>query len=85
MFSFGKIIKNNRTKKGYSVRDLIKVLNIKLSTAYITKIELHGEIPTGKIIKGLARALDLDEKELLDIAKEEKLREYLIVLNEKFS
>lgn len=71
-------------RKCGTYNDLIKRLGVKVSRAYITKIKLHSEIPSPDLIIKIADILKMDRLKLLDIARMEKLNEYLRVLNEKY-
>ena len=65
---FGKLIRQARKVKGYSQRDLAKVLGIDFT--YLSKLENNRAdyAPKEEVIRGLARNLDLDEEELIFLA-----------------
>jgi transcriptional regulator with XRE-family HTH domain len=68
--SLGNIILKARKSNNWTARDLIGRLNVKVSPAYLTKIEIHNETPTPEVIKDISRALGLDSSELMSITKE---------------
>ncbi|MHB1217447.1 MAG: AAA family ATPase [Alphaproteobacteria bacterium] len=64
-------VKRLRTERGLTIRDLAAALG--KSVAYLAKIEAQGEIPTPELTYEIARALDADPIELLELAKEVRL------------
>ena len=65
---FGKLIPQARKDKGYSPRELAKLL--KLDFTYLSKLENDraSYAPKEEVIRGLARHLDLDQEELIFLA-----------------
>lgn len=82
--TFGNQIQIARRQKGLTVKAFIDRLGIEVSPAYITKIEIHGEIPRPSLICKMAEILELQEDELLDAAKENKIREFKQTLTKKY-
>jgi transcriptional regulator with XRE-family HTH domain len=66
--SFSELIKEARKAKGYSQRELAKLL--KLDFTYLSKLENDRAeyAPKEEVIRKLARHLDLDEEELIFLA-----------------
>jgi transcriptional regulator with XRE-family HTH domain len=71
--NFGQLIRDLRRQKGLTQRDLAKVLagmGLDADFSYISKIE-NGTVPhppSEKLIRGLAKVLEADPDELLDLA-----------------
>jgi transcriptional regulator with XRE-family HTH domain len=84
MNSFGYKVQTARKKRGWTVRTFVERLGLALSSAYITKIEVHGEIPAPAVTCKIAEVLGIDEAELLEIAKEGKRRNFDEVLEKKY-
>lgn len=65
---FGQLIRQARKDKGYSQRELAKLLQIDFT--YLSKLENNRAdyAPKEEVIRGLARHLDLDEEELIFLA-----------------
>jgi transcriptional regulator with XRE-family HTH domain len=63
--TFGKLIRHARKDKGYSQRQLAKLLG--LDFTYLSKLENNRAdyAPKEEVIRSLARHLDLDEEELI--------------------
>lgn len=66
--SFGQLIRQARKDKGYSQRELAKLLG--LDFTYLSKLENDRAeyAPKEDVIRSLARNLDLDEEELIFLA-----------------
>lgn len=66
--TFGKLIREARKDKGYSQRELSKLLG--LDFTYLSKLENDRTdySPKEDVIRSLARNLDLDEEELIFLA-----------------
>ncbi|MFB2894738.1 helix-turn-helix domain-containing protein [Aerosakkonemataceae cyanobacterium BLCC-F50] len=66
--TFGKLIREARKDKGYSQRELSKLLG--LDFTYLSKLENDRAdySPKEEVIRSLARNLDLDEEELIFLA-----------------
>lgn len=69
--SFARRLRRLRTERGLTVRDLAKAIG--KSAGYIAKIEARGEIPTPELTCELARVLNADPAQLLELAKEARL------------
>ncbi len=88
--SFGELIQRLRKEKNWKVQSFIEKLGPigrdkkKLSPAYITKIEVHGEIPNPEVICKIAEVLGYDLEKLLNSAKQRKLKKYEKSLEEKY-
>ncbi|MGB6373726.1 MAG: AAA family ATPase, partial [Methylocella sp.] len=88
---FARRVKRLRTERGLTIRDLAAALG--KSVAYLAKIEVQGEIPTPKLTYEIARALDAEPIQLLELAKEARLtsvtrdieREYARVIVDQVS
>jgi transcriptional regulator with XRE-family HTH domain len=61
--SFGEVVRRARTNQGYTQRQLAQVCNV--SPMYISQIETKNRVPSFKICRALAQALELDEKQFL--------------------
>lgn len=66
--SFGKLIRKARKDKGFSQRELAKLLSVDFT--YLSKLENDRADypPKEEVIRSLARNLDLDEEELIVLA-----------------
>jgi transcriptional regulator with XRE-family HTH domain len=66
--SFGKLIRKARKDKGFSQRELAKLLEVDFT--YLSKLENDRADypPKEDVIRSLARNLDLDEEELIVLA-----------------
>jgi transcriptional regulator with XRE-family HTH domain len=71
--TFGDIIKSNRLAKSLTLKQLKGQISMWVSEAYLTNIENQGEIPTPKLMRLLALALELDYKTIAQIAINEKV------------
>lgn len=65
---FGNLIQQLRKNKGCTVKELIEKLDGQVSPAYMTKVEVYGEIPSPELICKIADILGHDQKNLLSIA-----------------
>ena len=84
---FGQLIKELRKKKNWTAKDFLEKLNIegsKLSSSYITKIEVYGEIPSPEIICKMADVLLFGVEALVELAKKIKITRFEKSLNEKY-
>jgi len=72
----GAVIKEAREAKGLTQVDLIGDPTIQLSSTYLSKIEVEGEIPTPLVLCLLAKKLGLSVKAVLAIALENKVRKF---------
>jgi ribosome-binding protein aMBF1 (putative translation factor) len=82
--NYGQMVQVARRKKGWTVKTLIERLGHDLSPAYITKIEIHGEIPTPSLTCKIAEVLDIDLMTLVEAAKENKRRMFNEMLDRKW-
>lgn len=85
--TFGEIIKKERNDRDWSVRDFITKLSqlgAEVSPTYITKIEVHGEIPKPELICKIAELFALDYTPLLEAAKKNKMRTFEQLLTKKY-
>ena len=85
--TFGERIKQLRTAEKWTIKELVEKLNKreqKASPAYISKIELHNEIPSPEFICILADLFNVNEEELTDCAKEEKVKYFEESLEKKY-
>ncbi|MBD1923895.1 XRE family transcriptional regulator [Microcoleus sp. FACHB-831] len=65
--SFGQLIRQARKNKGYSQRDLAKLIPVDFT--YLSKLENNRAArPSEEFIRSLAPHLDLDEEELIFLA-----------------
>lgn len=84
MEDFGAIIRRNRKLNGWTIKEFIKNLNFKISIPYVTKIEKYGEIPNPELIVDMAKALELNSAEMLNIARRSKVDQYKKQLDTKY-
>ncbi len=87
--SFGELIQRLRREKGWNVKEFIGKLGKigkqgELSPAYITKIEVYGEIPNPEVICKMATVLKYDTRKLLECAKQHKKRTFSDTLERKY-
>jgi transcriptional regulator with XRE-family HTH domain len=82
--NFGEEIRILRQKKEWTVKQFIEALNKDISPAYITKIEVHGEIPKPELICEIAEVLAADPEKLLAMAQKNKAETYQKQLEEKY-
>ena len=82
--SFGKFVQMHRKKKEWTVKEFIERLGSDVSPAYITKIEVHGEIPSPLFVCKIAEVFDLDTDELWARAKKDKVENFDRNLEKKY-
>jgi ribosome-binding protein aMBF1 (putative translation factor) len=82
--NYGQMVQAARRKKEWTVKTLIERLNGEVSPAYITKVEIHGEIPTPSLTCKIAEVLDIDLMALVEAAKENKRRMFNELLERKW-
>jgi transcriptional regulator with XRE-family HTH domain len=82
--TYGQMIQVARKRKGWTVRTFIERLGGNLSSAYITKIEVHNEIPTPLLTLKMAEVLGIDADILVKIAKTERRRIFDALLERKY-
>lgn len=73
MTRIGTLLRTIRHDRGYTLSQLFRLCNKTVSSSYLNKIEVRGEIPSPVLIRKLAKALKYNEQELLDAAKMDKL------------
>jgi len=83
--TFGENIRLYRQQKGWTVKRFIEELGNNLSATYITKIEIHEEIPSPELTCKIEDIFGLKEQQLLKIAKKTKVKQYRKSLDEKYS
>ena len=82
--TFGETVQAHRKQKGWTVKEFIERLGGDLSPAYVTKIEVHGEIPSPELICKIAGAFNLDEQELLEAAKQIRVQQFEESLDKRY-
>jgi transcriptional regulator with XRE-family HTH domain len=83
--TFGQTIRAAREKKGITQQELLKLIRGKyFSPAYMSKIEVDGAIPSVYRIIDLADVLDLDQRDLWELAKSEKIEAYSLKLSKRY-
>lgn len=82
--AFGEIIQYHRLKNGWTVKEFISKLDMTISPTYVTKIELHNEIPAPEVICAMALILKLDAKKLCAAALENKVQSFKDSLENKY-
>jgi transcriptional regulator with XRE-family HTH domain len=82
--TFGEMVQFYRREKGWTVKEFIEKLGGKLSPTYVTKIEVHGEIPKPEVICKIAGVFGLDEQKLLAAAKELKVQKFEESLEKRY-
>lgn len=83
--TFGSIVQSHRKEKKWTVKAFIEQLGNDISPAYITKIEVYGEIPSPTLICRIAKVFNLEYQYLLGIAKNEKIKIYSDLLEKKYT
>lgn len=73
---FGEIIKQYRIKRGWTQLDLIEKLGVDFSPSYLSKIELHGELPSPEKIMLMAHKLGIDKEYISGVARKEFIDNY---------
>ena len=71
----GEMIKRLRRAKGWSIYQLAEKAGT--TPGYISKIEARGEIPSPRLTKKLALALEIETQELAHLAKSRKIMKYI--------
>lgn len=82
--TFGLLVKTARKERGWTVKELIKRLGGGVSSAYMTKIEIHHEIPSPSFTWKLSEVLGIDLEVLVESAKESKRRMFEELLERKY-
>ena len=89
--SFGQIVQEKRKENGWNVKDFIEKLGVvskegrMISAPYITRIEVHGEIPTPEVIIRIAEVLNCNEEDMLKIARDNKVKTISQTLKRKYA
>lgn len=85
---FGELIYDLRKEKGWTVKDLLDKIEYKtekrVSPAYITRIEVHNEIPSPEFIYDLSETFGVGLGSLMDVAKRNKVEQFRNTLDDKF-
>lgn len=82
-----EIVRGERLAQGYPVKVFLKKLadlGVKLSSAYITKIEKYNEIPTPYVIRKIAQVIEIEEEYLLNVARKNKIKAYAKKINKMY-
>jgi transcriptional regulator with XRE-family HTH domain len=82
--SLGEIVRSYRKEKGLSAKEFIELLGGFVSPAFITKLEVYGEIPSPELICKIADVIECPAEKLLDLAKESKINGYHDSLEKKY-
>ena len=69
----GRVIRRERQQKQITIKELGEKAG--LSEIYVGEIERGQKYPSGKVLESIAKALDLDLAELLELMAEEIRRE----------
>ena len=81
--SLGELVKAFRKRNNLSIKDFITRLPTKISPAFMTKLELYGEIPSMEMVIEIADVIGHDPDELIEIAKTIKIEAYQKTLERK--
>lgn len=79
---FATLIKRLRTERGLTVRQLADM--VERTPGYISRIEVHGDIPGAELICSLATAFRVSPEDLLDEAARQALRKTEESLRHKY-
>lgn len=79
----GERVRLFRKNNGLSAIQFIKMLDRDLSPAFITKLEVHGDIPSPELICKIADVINYPAENLLKEARESKLKDYHKSLEKK--
>lgn len=71
MRDLGRFIRDRRTECGFSVREFARRLD--RSAAYVSRLEVRGEIPSAPLACEMARVLNVSLDDLLAQVKEAQL------------
>lgn len=82
--SVGDKVRHYRTKKGWTVIQFIEKLGGNISPSYVTRIEVYGEIPSPELIQKIAKVFKIDKKELIELAKKEKVEQFETSFDKKY-
>jgi len=81
--SFGRLVRSIRKDKGLSSTELVTQLRAN-TKSYLSRIELHDEIPSAEYISRLARILEYPAKKLFDLAFTIRTQKYREALDIKY-
>ena len=81
---FGYKVLMARRAKGISLDKCKELMNIGVSSSYLSRVEANGEIPSPEVVKRICKAFDLDEREMMALAYKEKLELHSKVLRNKY-
>ena len=82
--TFGSATRMARIALNIKIDDYIDRLGKSISKSYVNQIELHDEIPCKELIEKIALVLALDYKELIELAKDAKRKQFEKVLATKY-
>jgi transcriptional regulator with XRE-family HTH domain len=82
--TFGTATRLARQALGLKVDDYIVKLGNTASRSYITKVELHDEIPSKQMVEKIADVLKMDYGQLIELAKEGKRKQFEKMLSAKY-
>ena len=88
---FGEQVRQARKEKNWTINDFIRQLgyisfmDAMLSPAYISKVEVYGEIPTPGIICKMVDLFGWDVNDVLNTARRERVELSNKVLEESYS
>ena len=81
---FNEIVQHCRKQKGWTIREFVEKLGGDISPAYITKIEVHNEIPSPELICKIAEVFKLNYQDLLNSARKNKVQLFDESLEKKY-
>jgi transcriptional regulator with XRE-family HTH domain len=87
METFGNIIRDARTKKGLTCRELIKLIKDKkhgLSPSYLTMLEGDRSMPSMRLLVILSELLDLDSKMLFGVKRDAHVKAIVDRLQDEY-
>lgn len=81
---FSRVIKAARLRLDLSAREVVNRMGVDICPSYFYYIEKNNRIPSPKIIIKLCLVLGLDLKQMLEIAKVQKVEEYRRKIDKKY-
>lgn len=82
--SLGEIVRHYRKSNNLSIKEFIEKLPTKVSPAFMTKLEVYGEVPKPEFICEIAELIGYPAEELLEISKNTKIEHYHKTLEKKY-
>ncbi len=82
--SVGERVRLFRQKHGLSAKQFIELLDGAVTPAFITKLEVYGEIPSPELICKIAAVIDYPAEDLLDASKKLKIKDNHDSLTKKY-